>query len=142
MLTCIGIRTTVAATPRAVLFPASARLESSPQMSGWGSLSGETGYILATLVHSNDTQRRMGGSNRTLHANPQLDALIRQGSAEMDEERRRSLLVEAMETAIRDYATIPVVSLDTIRASRRGRVSCVARADEETNVLEMRRVTR
>jgi peptide/nickel transport system substrate-binding protein len=142
MLTRIGIRTTVAATPRAVFFPASARNEYSLQMSGWGSLSGETSYILTSLVHSNDAQRRMGGSNRTLYANPALDSLIQRGSAEMDEEKRRSLLIEAMEMAIRDYATIPVVSLDTIWASRRDRVSYIARADEETNVLQMRRVAR
>jgi peptide/nickel transport system substrate-binding protein len=142
MLNRIGIRTTVAATPRAVFFPASARLEYSLQMSGWGSLSGETSYILTSLVHSTDAERRLGGNNRTQYSNPELDRAIQRAIVEMDAEKRKDLLIQAMEIAIRDYSTIPVVTLDTIWGARRDRLSYVPRNDEETNVLMMRRVAR
>lgn len=139
MLSRIGIRTTVAATPRAVFFPASARFEYSLQMSGWGSLSGETSYILQSLVHSIDQQKRLGGSNRTMYANPKLDQIIQAAITTMDDGRRKAMLIEAMEMAIGDYATIPVVTLNAIWAGRRDRVAYTARNDEETNVLQMRR---
>jgi len=139
MLSRIGIRTTVAATPRAVFFPASARFEYSLQMSGWGSLSGETSYILQSVSHTIDNERRLGGSNRTMYSNPRIDPVIQEAIRTMDDERRRALLVEAMELSIRDYSAIPVVTLETIWAGRRDRVAYVPRNDEETNVLMMRR---
>ncbi len=142
MLTRIGIRTTVAAMPRAVFFPASARFDYSLQMSGWGSLSGETSYILTSLVHSADEARRLGGSNRSMYSNPRLDAQIQRAIVEMDDERRKALLIEAMEIAIGDYSTIPVVTLDVLWGARRDRVSYIPRKDEETNVLMMRHVVR
>ncbi|MEJ1160053.1 ABC transporter substrate-binding protein [Prosthecomicrobium sp. N25] len=139
MLNRIGIKTIVAATPRAVFFPASARFEYSLQMSGWGSLSGETSYILQSLVHSIDKEKRLGGSNRTMYANPKLDSLIQTATTTVDDEKRKSLLVDAMEMAIGDYATIPVVTLNAIWAGKKDKVGYAARMDEETNVLQLRK---
>jgi peptide/nickel transport system substrate-binding protein len=139
MLNRIGIKAIVAATPRAVFFPASARLEYSLQMSGWGSLSGETSYILQSLVHSIDQEKRLGGNNRTMYSNPKLDAIIQKAITTVDDEKRKALLIEAMEISINDYATIPVVTLNAIWAGRKDKVAYTARNDEETNVLQMKR---
>ncbi|UZF94987.1 ABC transporter substrate-binding protein [Bosea sp. NBC_00550] len=139
MLNRIGIKAIVAATPRAVFFPASARLEYSLQMSGWGSLSGETSYILQSLVHTLDNNKRLGANNRTMYSNPKLDALIETAITTVDDEKRKAMLIEAMEMSIKDYSTIPVVTLNAIWAGRKDKVSYAARNDEETNVLQMQK---
>jgi len=120
----------------------SARFIYSLQMSGWGSLSGETSYILTSLVLSRNEAMRLGGNNRTMYSNPRLDAQIQRAIVEIDEERRKAVLIEAMEIAIGDYSTIPVVTLDVLWATRRDRVRYISRNDEAANVLMMRRLTR
>lgn len=139
MFNRVGIKAIVAATPRAVFFPASARFEYALQMSGWGSLSGETSYILQSLVHSIDNEKRLGGSNRTQYSNPKLDAVVQKAITTIDDDKRKAMLIEAMEIAIKDYATIPVVTLNAVWAGRKDKVSYVARNDEETNVLQMKK---
>lgn len=139
MLNRIGIKAIVAATPRAVFFPASARLEYSLQMSGWGSLSGETSYILQSLVHTLDAGKRLGANNRTMYSNPKLDGVIQTAITTVDDAKRKALLIEAMEISIKDYATIPVVTLNAIWAGRKDKVAYAARNDEETNVLQMKK---
>jgi peptide/nickel transport system substrate-binding protein len=137
MFNRIGIKATVAATPRTVYFPAWTRREYSLTMSGWGSLSGESSYILQSLTHTREAGR--GGSNNMHYSNPRIDAVIQEATRTLDDEKRELLLVQAMEMAIKDYSTIPVVTLDVLWAGRKDRVVYTARNDEETNVLQMRR---
>jgi peptide/nickel transport system substrate-binding protein len=141
MLTRAGIKTTVSALPRAVYFPAFAKQEHSLSMSGWGSLSGETSYILNSLAHSYSDGGKRGGSNNMRYANPAVDAKIQAATTTMDEARRAQLLAEAMELYIKDYGTIPVVNLHTIWAGRADKVAYTARADEETQLLDLKVVT-
>ena len=81
--------------------------------------------------------RPKGGFQHRARPEAKLRAIV-----EMDEERRKAMLIEAMEIAIGDYSTIPVLTRDVLWGARRDRVSYIPRKDEETNVLMMRRLTR
>ncbi len=133
----VGIKTTVAATPRAVYFPAWQKREYSLAMSGWGSLSGETSYILQSAVHTREGAR--GGSNSMYYSNAAVDKVIVEATRTLDDEKRKALLIQAMEMARADYNAIPVVTLEVIWAGRKDKVVYTARNDEETYLLNARR---
>ncbi len=139
--TRIGIDTSVNARPRTVYFPAMAAREYGIAMSGWGSLSGETSYILQSLAHSPDEERRMGGSNNMGYSNPEVDAAIEEAVVTMDDDERAALLARAMELYIEDAGTIPVVNLYSIWAGKNDKVEYTARSDDETTLLDLASVS-
>jgi peptide/nickel transport system substrate-binding protein len=49
-----------------------------------------------------------GGSNSGEYANPKIDELTRQAAVELDEPKRRTMLVEALKVAREDAAYIPI----------------------------------
>ncbi|MEC9433286.1 MAG: ABC transporter substrate-binding protein [Pseudomonadota bacterium] len=135
--TRVGIDTTVNAQPRTVYFPAFANRDFSISMSGWGSLSGETSYILQSLAHTRDDEKRIGGSNNMRYSNPEVDRLIEEGTATMDDDKRAALLAEAMEVYIEDAGVIPVVNLYSVWAGKADKVNYVARSDDETLLIDL-----
>ncbi len=135
--TRIGIETTVNTRPRTVYFPAFTAGEYGISMSGWGSLSGETSYILQSLAHTRDDEQRLGGSNNMRYSNPEVDELIMQAVVTMDDDTRADLLARAMEIYVADAGTIPVVNLYSIWAGRNDKVVYEARSDDETSLLDL-----
>src|SRR5690606_33452631 len=90
MFTRIGVETTIEALPPAVYFNrASAGANGQPEFSfilvGWGSDTGETSSPLKTLLGTFDKEKGYGAANRGRHSNPELDKLIAQALATVDD---------------------------------------------------------
>lgn len=137
MLTRIGITTKVETMPRSVYFKrASSGGEGGlPEFSlvlvGWGAGSGEASSPLKSLIHTYDKERGFGSSNRGRHSSAEIDALIEQALATVDDAAREALLAEATERAIADLAIIPLHFQVNTWATRSG-LAYTARTDEFT----------
>lgn len=132
LLARIGIEVQVNAQSRTVFFPARTRGDYVFTMAGWGTLTGEAGYALTGFVHTNDRERRLGPFNNTGYSNPQIDEVIRQGLATLDDNRRSELYRQAQRMAVADGGAIPIVILNTAWAGRTDRVRWAPRIDEDT----------
>ncbi|WP_108257523.1 ABC transporter substrate-binding protein [Mangrovicoccus ximenensis] len=132
MFSAVGIETNVNAISRTVYFPAQARGDYSVSMNGWGTLTGEAAYTLGSQVHSADPEKGLGAYNRVHYANPELDALIETGAAEMDEDKRRGIFEEAMEMTAEARVLIPIVQLQSVWAAQAGLLDYTPRIDGET----------
>jgi len=138
MLTSIGIETEVVTMPRSVYFKRASRggPDGSPEFSfilvGWGSGTGEASSPLKSLLASYDRERGMGASNRGRHSDPEVDALIEEALATVDDTKREALLAKATELAIgRNQGIIPLHYQVNTWAARKG-LSYKARTDERT----------
>jgi peptide/nickel transport system substrate-binding protein len=111
MFTRIGVETKVETMPPAVFFSrASAGSGGNPEFSfilvGWGSGTGEVSSPLKSLVATFDKVKGMGTANRGRYSNPELDKVIDQALATVDDEKRGALLAKASEIAINDVGVI------------------------------------
>lgn len=137
MLSRIGIDTEVVTMTSGVFFreASSGGPDKSPKFSfilaGWGSGTGETSSPLKSLLATFDREKGMGGANRGRYSNPEVDKLIDQALATVDDARRQGLLARAAEVAIEDVGIIPLHYVVNTWAMRRG-FSYKARADEYT----------
>ena len=75
---------------------------------GWGSGTGEASSPLKSLLATFDRDKGMGASNRGRYSNPQVDKLINDALATVDDAKRRDLLARATEVAIEDVGIIPL----------------------------------
>ncbi|WP_138467140.1 ABC transporter substrate-binding protein [Poseidonocella sp. HB161398] len=132
MFSAIGIETNVNALSKTVYFPAQARGDYSVMMNGWGTLTGEAGYTLGSLVHSADKEKGLGAYNRTGYSNPDLDAKIEDAMSEMDEDTRRDKFQEAMADTIETRVLTPIVQLQSVWAAKAGLLDYAPRVDGET----------
>ena len=137
MLTRIGVETSVETMSRSVYFKrASTGAEGGlPEFSfvlvGWGAGSGEASSPLKSLIHTHDKDAGFGAANRGRHSNAEIDALIEEALATVDDAKRQDLLAEATEKAIENVAIIPLHYQVNTWASRKG-ISYVPRTDEYT----------
>ncbi|MGQ0544292.1 MAG: ABC transporter substrate-binding protein [Betaproteobacteria bacterium] len=137
MLTRIGIDTQVVTMTSGVYFreASSGGPDKTPKFSfilvGWGSGTGETSSPLKSLLATFDQQKGMGGANRGRYSNAEVDKLIDQALATVDDAKRQDLLARAAEVAIDDVGIIPLHYVVNVWAMRRG-FGYKARADEYT----------
>jgi peptide/nickel transport system substrate-binding protein len=137
MLTRIGIRTQVETMPRSVYFKRASRggPGDTPEFSfilvGWGAGSGEASSPLKSLIATHTPDKGWGASNRGRYSNPEVDALVTQALATVDEEDREALLARATEIAINDVAIIPLHYQVNTWGARKG-LKYLARTDEAT----------
>jgi peptide/nickel transport system substrate-binding protein len=137
MLTRIGIKTEVVTMPRSVYFSRASRggPNKTPEFSfilvGWGSGTGEASSPLKSLLHTYDKSRGFGASNRGRYSNPQVDKLIEDALATVDDVKREKMLAEATEVAINDLGIIPLHYQVNTWAGRKG-IKYRARTDETT----------
>lgn len=137
MLTRIGIDTEVVTMTSGVFFreASSGGPDKTPKFSlilaGWGSGTGETSSPLKSLLATFDPQKGMGGANRGRYSNPEVDKLIDQALATVDDAKRQDLLARAAEVAIDDVGIVPLHYVVNVWAMRSG-FSYKARADEYT----------
>jgi peptide/nickel transport system substrate-binding protein len=136
MWTRIGVRTAVEAQPWASFIARASRQEFSAHLIGWGS-NPEGSHPLRNLSASWNRERGWGASNRGRYSNPQLDQMIEQALAELDDARREKILQDAQRLAIEDVAIIPLHIQTNIWAMRRG-LAHTARADELTRAQDVR----
>ncbi|MCB1743451.1 MAG: ABC transporter substrate-binding protein, partial [Gammaproteobacteria bacterium] len=137
MLSRIGIRTEVVTMPRSVFFKDASRggPDGTPKFSfilvGWGSGTGEPSSPLKSLLHTYDKAGGFGASNRGRYSNPEVDRLIEEALATVDDPKRAALLAKATEVAIEDGGIIPLHYQVNTWASKKG-IAYKPRTDERT----------
>ena len=137
MLTRVGIKTEVVTMPRSVYFKRASRggPDKTPEFSfilvGWGAGSGEASSPLKSLIHTHDKSKGFGASNRGRYSNPEVDKLIEDALATVDDAKRQDLLAKATEVAIGDVAIIPLHYQVNTWGTRKG-LKYKPRTDEAT----------
>ena len=137
MLSRIGIDTQVVTMTQGVFFrdASTGSPDKGPKFSfilvGWGSGTGEASSPLKSLLASFDRDKGMGASNRGRYSNPQVDKLINDALATVDDAKRAELLARATEVAIEDVGIIPLHYQVNTWAMRRG-FTYKPRTDEYT----------
>jgi peptide/nickel transport system substrate-binding protein len=137
MLSRIGIDTQVVTMTQSVFFSeaSTGSPEKGPKFSfilvGWGSGTGEASSPLKSLLATFDRDKGMGASNRGRYSNPQVDKLINDALATVDDAKRAELLARATELAIEDLGIIPLHYQVNTWALRRG-FTYKPRTDEYT----------
>jgi peptide/nickel transport system substrate-binding protein len=106
--TRIGLETKVETMPASVYFTRATKGEFGYMLLGWGTESGEQGSSLRSLLATYDPSKGMGVTNRARYSNPELDALISQAMATIDDKKREGLIQHAAEIAMNDTALIPI----------------------------------
>ncbi len=136
MFTRIGVETTIETLPPAVFFNrASIGSNGEPEFSfilvGWGADTGETSGALKPLLATFSKEKGAGTANRGRYSNPELDKLIEQAQATVDDAKRGEMLAKASEMAMQDYGLIPSHYPVNTWGVRKG-LKATARTDEYT----------
>lgn len=137
MLTRVGIKTAVETMPRSVYFKRASRggPNKTPEFSfilvGWGAGTGEASSPLKALLHTYDKSRGFGAANRGRFSNAELDKLIEDALASVDDGKRQELLAKATEVAINNVGIIPLHYQVNTWAAKKG-LKYKARTDEWT----------
>jgi peptide/nickel transport system substrate-binding protein len=107
MWTRAGIQTELQTESRATYFPRQDRGEFDVSMVGWATLPPMDGFsVLSSLLAAQ--KDGYGGSNSSTYTNPKIEELTRKSAQELDEPKRRAMLVEALKIAHDDVAFIPL----------------------------------
>jgi len=137
MLTRNGIDTQVVTMTQSVFFrdASTGSPDKGPKFSfilvGWGSGTGEASSPLKSLLATYSREQGMGPSNRGRYSNPEVDKLINEALATVDDAKRQDLLARATEMAIEDVGIIPLHYQVNTWAMRKG-FSYKPRTDERT----------
>ena len=137
MLSRVGIRTSVETMPKSVYFNRASRggPGKTPEFSfilvGWGAGTGEASSPLKSLLHTYDKSRGFGAANRGRYSNPEVDRMVEEALAMIDETKRQNLLAKATELAINDLGIIPLHYQVNTWAAKKG-IRYKARTDETT----------
>ena len=140
MLTRLGIKTKVETMPKSVYFRRASRggPGKTPEFSfilvGWGSGTGEASSPLKSLLHTYDKARGFGASNRGRYSNPEVDKLVEDALATVDDAKREKLLQKATEVGIGDLGIIPLHYQVNTWATRKG-LAYTPRTDEATVIM-------
>lgn len=141
MFTRVGVETSVETMPGAVFFRrASAGANGDPEFSfilvGWGSGTGEVSSPLKSLVATYDKTKGTGAANRGRYSNAELDKLIADGLATIDDAKRQAIFAKASELAINDVAIIPTHYQFNTWGTRKG-LKYEPRTDENTLAMSV-----
>lgn len=131
MLTRAGIQTSVQLLPFATWITAASRQEYSMLFGGWGIDTAEPSSPLGSLLATHDRTTGRGASNRSRYSNPEVDRLLEEGLATLDDERRRQIFIRATEIAMQDVGLVPTHHQVNLWGVRRG-FQYAARSDEWT----------
>ena len=133
-----GIPTKVVTMPKNVYFrrASSGGENKQPEFSfvlvGWGSGTGEASSPLKSLLATYDKSKGMGAANRGRHSDPEMDKVLGDALASVDDAKRSALLAKATELAIgRNQGIIPLHYQVNTWAARKG-IAYKARTDERT----------
>lgn len=140
MLSRIGLKMQVETLPANVFFARNAlnRNEFSLWLGGWAhSSTGDTSAYLTGHIHTIDGKRGLGSINRGQFSDPKLDAMVMEAVTELDDDKREALLRRTMVAVMDSMPQIPLLTLMTVVAARKG-IVVDARADEQTSALTAR----
>jgi peptide/nickel transport system substrate-binding protein len=135
--TRIGIRTTVEVVPQATFLPRRNRRDYGVFVTVFGSLTGETSYLIGSQIHRRGVVTGLGALNFTGAGTPETDTLIQRARATMDDADRSRQLAELVRHAADDALIIGVGILRSVNAGTAG-LTFQARADEEVQAVEIR----
>jgi len=136
MLTRIGIQTKVTAMPRATYFPKLEKHDTSFFMLGWGGAITDAQTTLSPVLRSLDQKTGNGSFNYGRYVNPKLDALIDAAAVEMNVDKRRQIVWDALKEHNAQVHHVPL-HRQMIPWAMRDKVTVTHRAD---NVLNMESV--
>lgn len=115
----IGVQTEVKTESRATYFPKQDRGELDAFMLGWATLPPMDGFsVLSALLTA--PKDGYGGSNPTGYPNPEIEKLTREAAVELDEPKRRALMVQALKIAKDTVAYVPLHLQPVAWAARQG----------------------
>jgi peptide/nickel transport system substrate-binding protein len=134
--TRIGIRTTVEVVPQATFLTRRNRREYGVFVTVFGSLTGETSYLLSSQLHSAGTVPGLGTLNFTGLGAPRTDEMITRARATLDDADRVQQLRALMQHVVDESLIIGVGILRSVNAGHAG-LSYKARADEEVLAVEI-----
>jgi len=123
----IGVTTSVTAMPRTTYFPKLEKLDTSLYMLGWGGASIDPIFILQPVLHTANSKGD-GDYNYGRYSNPKFDALVDQVKTEIDVEKRRKLINEALQLEHDELLHLPL-HRQVIPWATRSNVAAVHRAD-------------
>ncbi|WP_127108357.1 ABC transporter substrate-binding protein [Pararhodobacter zhoushanensis] len=132
----LGLRTSVDSQPWSTYSGITGTGELSVGLLGWGSPTGEAGYLLTNVLHTRDADAGTGIFNTGRYSNPELDALVDTAMATLDDAEREALLIQAVEMVDADTAMIPLFMLINNWATR-STVTIDARRDERTLAIDI-----
>jgi peptide/nickel transport system substrate-binding protein len=131
MFTRIGIQTQVDAVTASTFFARRNAFEFSVYLAGWGAATGEMSSPLRALVATPDKAKGYGGTNAGRYSNPEMDAVIDEALATVDDDKREALLQKASKIVMEDYGILPLHFEVTPWAYRKG-LSFEPRVDQYT----------
>ncbi|MFT8247132.1 ABC transporter substrate-binding protein [Roseomonas sp. BN140053] len=134
--TRIGIRTAVEVVPQATFLTRRNRREYGVFLTAFGSLTGETSYILGSQLHSAGTVPGLGTLNFTGLGSPETDALVQRARATLDDTERLTQLRALMQRVVDESLILGVGLLRSVDAGT-ARLSFRARADEEVQAVRI-----
>jgi peptide/nickel transport system substrate-binding protein len=135
MLTRVGINTKVAAEPIATYFPRLDKFETSFYMLGWGGAVTDAQTTLGPVLRSRDGQN--GNFNYGRYVNPKLDALIDAAAVEMNVDKRRQIIWDALKEHNAQVHHVPL-HRQSIPWAMRANVNVTHRADNTLNMRQAR----
>ncbi|MGE0797839.1 MAG: ABC transporter substrate-binding protein [Lautropia sp.] len=140
MLARIGLEVQANSQPVANFLPARNRGEYSMAMMGMGAPTGEAQAVLTAFIHSNDPAKKVGTFSWSGYLNPKLDKMIEDAGEEMDVEKRRALLNDALTLVAQERTHIPIAIIGSAWAMQRAKVDFKPRVDEDTMAMNMKAV--
>jgi peptide/nickel transport system substrate-binding protein len=137
MFTRIGVPTKVEAMPLANFLPPASHpnYNFSVILLGWNTNTGEASGTIRGILATVDRDRGWGPSNRGRYSNPQLDKLLNEALATVDNAKREKLLQDAAEIGMKDHGVLPLYHEVTVWAMRDS-IRYKARADQFTLAYE------
>ncbi|WOI58164.1 ABC transporter substrate-binding protein [Palleronia sp. LCG004] len=108
MLAQIGITVNVDAMTASQFFSRRNNQEFPLWLAGWGASSGEMSSPLRSLVASWNPEAGLGTTNPGRYSNEEVDTLVQQAMAELDDTERERMLQEAATIALEDHGIIPL----------------------------------
>jgi peptide/nickel transport system substrate-binding protein len=135
MLTRIGVKTEVAATPKAIFFGKAAKLEYSLMQIGSAPATNEATEDMTYLLATNDPKAGMGAGNRGRYSNPEYDRLLGEAMRTIDDKKREKLLQDATRIGIGELGIIPIFYQVNVWASKKN-ISFTPRVDELTHAMD------
>lgn len=107
MWTRIGVQVDLKTESRTTYFPRVDKGETDIYMIGWATLPPMDSYsVLSAILHSR--QGGFGGNNPNGLSHPKLDEVTKAAAVELNEEKRRSLLTQALKIARDEAMFIPL----------------------------------
>jgi len=135
--TRIGIRTTVEVVPQATFLPRRNRRDYGVFITVFGSLTGETSYLIGSQIHRRGVVTGLGALNFTGAGTPELDTLIQRARGTLDDADRARQLASLVRMTADEALIMGVGVLRSVNAGTAA-LSFAARADEEVQAVDIR----